>query len=139
MPKIVLYEPEIAMNVGAIIRLAACFNTSIILIEPMGFSLEDRVYKRVKMDYKTDIEIYNSFNDFMNKYFNYRKILFTPHSSLSYTNIKYQKDDLLIFGRESNGVENYIAAQMNLLVSIPMHFNCRSLNLATSVAIALSK
>lgn len=138
MRRIVLYEPEIASNVGAIIRLCACFNTKLILIEPLGFTFYDRKYIRAKMDYNTEIEICNTFQIFLDRYKNNRKILFTPHTSLSYKDIIYEENDVLIFGRESDGIEDYIAAEMNILTSIPMAENCRSLNLATSVAIGLS-
>lgn len=135
--KLALFEPEIPQNVGSLIRTCACFNTQIILIEPFNFFLEDRSFKRAKMDYETSIEIYPSFDVFMEKEKG-RKVLFTPHCSQSIVDFKFENNDVLLFGRESNGVEDHIAAQTDVMVSIPMVKNCRSLNLAISSAIGLT-
>lgn len=135
---IALYNPEIASNVGAIIRTCACFNIKLILIEPLGFLLADREFRRAKMDYNTEIDLVPSFAAFCEKYKQNKKILFTPHTSTCYKDIKIEEEDILVFGRESDGVENYVAGYMNTLVSIPMSSNCRSLNLSVSVAIAIS-
>ena len=143
-PKIVLYEPEIPNNVGAIIRTCHCLALELILIEPLGFIMQDRELKRAAMDYKPVITIIKSIGDFLNIYSNYRKILFTPHTSFSIET--FQKSymntpnsyygDLLIFGRESNGMEQDIVNYMDLLVSLPMTPDIRSFNLSVSVSMA---
>ena len=134
--KVALYEPEIPPNVGSIMRTCSCFGVDLILIEPLGFILEDKKLKRALMDYKINIILLKNISEFFKKY-EERKILFTPHSSLKVNNFKFQDNDILLFGRESNGVEIEIAAKCDSLLAIPMQDNCRSLNLSYSVTIGL--
>ena len=133
---IALFEPEIPANVGTIARTCACLNLGLVLIEPLGFVLDDRSFKRSKLDYEASIDIAPSFANFLDKYKTTRKILFSPHVSLSIDNIEFLPNDLLLFGRESTGVENYVADKCDLIVCLPMASRSRSLNLATAVSMA---
>lgn len=135
--KLALFEPEVPPNVGTTIRTCACFDVEIILIEPFNFVLEDRTFRRAKMDYDIKTTIYSCFDEFMEKEKN-RKILFTPHTNQILNNFTFQDGDILLFGRESSGVDDYVAKKMDGMVRIPMVSNCRSLNLAISSAIGLS-
>lgn len=134
---VALYEPEIPTNVGTIARTCACLDISLILIEPLGFILEDRSFKRSKLDYEAQISISPSFNDFLAKFENSRKILFAPHMSLTLDEVEILPGDVFLFGRESSGVENFVADKCDLIVSLPMSTKARSLNLAMSVSMAV--
>lgn len=131
---VALYEPEIPSNVGTIARTCACLDVNLSIIEPCGFVFEDRNFKRSKLDYETDIELIPSLDDFLQIYETNRIILFSPHSNLSLYDIIFKKNDILLFGRESNGVEDFVAKKANLIISIPMSERSRSLNLAMTVA-----
>ncbi len=135
---VALYEPEIPQNVGTIMRTCACFDIFLILIEPMGFLFKDRNFKRSKMDYNPNYEIISSFSNFYHKYQNYRIILFTPHCHQTIENFQFIDNDILLFGRESNGVELSIAQKVSAMVKIPMKEDCRSINLAMSVSIGIT-
>lgn len=135
--KVALYEPEIPQNVGNIMRTCACFDCELFLIEPFSFLAQERVLKRSKLDYKVNFTTFPSFENFMHSVKG-RKILFTPNCTLSMYDFEYKEGDILIFGRESNGVETEIASQFDNMVYIPMSPRARSLNLSVSVAIALS-
>lgn len=134
---VALYEPEIPQNVGTIARTCACLDINLVLIEPLGFVLEDRNFKRSRLDYESKIDLVQSYNVFFEKYKNYRKILFSPHVSLTLNEVDFKDNDLFLFGRESNGIEDFIAEKCDIIVSIPMSERARSLNLAMSVSMAL--
>lgn len=131
---IALYEPEIPQNVGTILRTCACFDLHLVLIEPIGFVLEDRNFKRAKLDYNSSIELIPSYEDFFKKYGNHRIILLSPHTSLSISSVQFKENDVILFGRESNGIEDFIAKKCNIIASIPMNPETRSFNLAMSMA-----
>lgn len=135
--KVALYQPEIARNVGTIIRNCACLSVELILIEPLGFFMDDRELKRCKMDYSAPVTLIKSYEDFFKQYQEERIILFTPHTSNSMYDFTFKEGDILLFGRESDGVEPEIAAYSNAMVSIPMNPHIRSFNLAVSVGIGL--
>ena len=107
-PKIALYEPDIPQNTAAIIRTCSCFDVRIEIIEPCGFMLNDKRFKRVVMDYldKKIIKFYNNYDDFfkIKKKQKERVILMTTKASNSYTNFKFKVTDTILFGRESAGV-----------------------------------
>ena len=140
-PKIALFEPDIPQNTAAIIRTCACLGTKLEIIEPCGFLLNDKRFKRVVMDYmnEKDIKFYKSFEDFFKSKENQRIILMTTKASISYTNFKFDKNDTILFGRESAGVPKEIHKLLNNKLKIPMESNKRSLNLASSVAIILAE
>ena len=140
-PKIALFEPDIPQNTAAIIRTCACLGAKLEIIEPCGFLLNDKRFKRVVMDYmdEKDIKFYQSSKDFFNSKKNQRIILMTTKASISYTKFKFDKDDTILFGRESAGVPENIHKLIKDRLKIPMKNNMRSLNIASSVAIILAE
>ena len=140
-PKIALFEPDIPQNTAAIIRTCACLGSKLEIIEPCGFLLSDKRFKRVVMDYmeEKDVDIYSSADIFFNSKKNQRIILMTTRASISYTKFRFKKDDTILFGRESAGVPEKVHKLLNNKLKIPMKNNKRSLNLASSVAIILSE
>ncbi len=140
-PKIALYEPDIPQNTAAIIRTCACLGTKLEIIEPCGFLLSDKRFKRVVMDYmeNTKIEFHKSSDSFFEAKKNQRIVLMTTKGTLSYTNFKFKTDDTILFGRESAGVPNYVHKLIENRLKIPMKNNLRSLNIASSVAVVLAE
>ena len=140
-PKIALFEPDIPQNTAAIIRTCACLGAKLEIIEPCGFLLSDKRFKRVVMDYMDEKEInfYKSADDFFKSKENQRIILMTTKASISYTNFKFKKNDTILFGRETAGVPKKVHEIINNRLKIPMENNKRSLNLASSVAIILAE
>ena len=134
---IALYKPDIPQNTAAIIRLGACLNLKIHIIEPCGFNLHDSRFKRVVMDYIGFSKIfrYQDYDDFLNKNKKKRIILMTTKAKKHYHKFKFKKDDILLFGRESAGVPNNLHKTIKNKIKIPMNKNTRSLNVAMSVAI----
>jgi len=140
-PKIALFEPDIPQNTAAIIRTCACLGAKLEIIEPCGFLLSDKRFKRVVMDYmdEKDIKFYQSANVFFREKKKNRIILMTTKASISYTKFKFQKNDTILFGRESAGVPEKVHKALDNKLKIPMENNKRSLNLASSVAIILAE
>ena len=140
-PKIALYEPDIPQNTAAIIRTCACLGAKLEIIEPCGFLLSDKRFKRVVMDYmnKDEINVYQNFDDFYEKKENQRIILMTTKASISYTKFKFEINDTILFGRESAGVPERIHKLMKHRLKIPMEDRKRSLNISSSVAIILAE
>ena len=140
-PKIALYEPDIPQNTAAIIRTCACLGAKLEIIEPCGFLLSDKRFKRVVMDYMDwdKIDIYQSSEKFFEAKKNQRIILMTTKASVSYTEFKFKKNDTILFGRESAGVPESVHQLINDRLKIPMNENTRSLNIASSVAIILAE
>ena len=105
-PKIALFEPDIPQNTAAIIRTCSCLGAKLEIIEPCGFLFSDKRFKRVVMDYmdEKELKFYQSFDRFIESKKNQRIILMTTKSSVSYTNFKFDKNDTILFGRESAGV-----------------------------------
>ena len=138
---IVLYKPDIPQNTAAIIRLGACLNLNIHLIEPCGFNLNDGRFKRVVMDYAglSKIVRHNSFGSFKKKYKKSRIVLMTTKARKIYHKFKFKKNDMLLFGRESAGVPEEIHRLLKNKIKIPMNKKTRSLNVAMSVAIVASE
>ncbi len=140
-PKIALFEPDIPQNTAAIIRTCACLGAKLEIIEPCGFLISDKRFKRVVMDYmdEKDINFYKSVDIFFKSKKDQRIILMTTKASISYTNFKFEKNDTILFGRESAGVPEEIHKLLNNKLKIPMESKKRSLNLASSVAIILAE
>ena len=140
-PKIALYEPDIPQNTAAIIRTCACLGAKLEIIEPCGFLLTDKRFKRVVMDYMDydQIELYQDADKFFKSKKNQRIILMTTKGSISYTKFKFKSDDTILFGRESAGVPENIHKLIENRLKIPMKNNTRSLNIASSVAIVLAE
>ncbi len=140
-PKIALYEPDIPQNTAAIIRTCACLGTKLEIIEPCGFLMSDKRFKRVVMDYMNleQIEFYQSSEKFFEKKQNQRIVLMTTKGSISYTKFKFKSDDTILFGRESAGVPEKVHKLIKDRLKIPMNNKVRSLNIASSVAIVLAE
>ena len=139
--RIALFEPEIAQNVGAVLRLGACLGVAVDLIEPMGFVWDDRRVRRTAMDYIDHVEIvrHSDFSSFRNTIGEQRMLLFTTKSSQSAYDFAYRSDDVLLFGKESAGVPPAVAEACDTRLRIPVRPEVRSLNLATSAALALGE
>ena len=140
-PKIALFEPDIPQNTAAIIRTCSCLGAKLEIIEPCGFLLNDKRFKRVVLDYmdEKDIKFYKSPEDFFKSKKNQRIILMTTKASISYTKFKFKKNDTILFGRESAGVPENIHRLIKDQLKIPMQKDKRSLNIASSVAIILAE
>ncbi len=140
-PKIALFEPDIPQNTAAIIRTCSCLGAKLEIIEPCGFLLNDKRFKRVVMDYinEKEIKFFQSLDNFFEYKKNQRIILMTTKASMSYANFKFEKNDTILFGRESAGVPESVHKIIKHRLKIPMKNNMRSLNIATSVGIILAE
>ena len=141
MFNIALYQPDIPQNAAAIIRLCSCFNTTLEIIEPCGFHLDDKRLKKVAMDYldKSEIITYKSYENFLIKKKNSRVILMSTKAKKNYNNFKFKPKDTLLFGRESEGVPKIVHKKSYQRLKIPLKKNTRSLNISMAVAITLSE
>jgi len=140
-PKIALYQPDIPQNTAAIIRTCSCLGVQLEIIEPCGFFLSDPRFKRVVMDYMeiSSIKFYKSYEEFTESKKNERIILATTKAKDVYTKFNFNKNDTLLFGRESSGVPDSLHKNIKFKIKIPMVENKRSLNLAISAAIIISE
>lgn len=138
--RLALFEPDIAGNVGAVLRLGACFGAPVDLIEPMGFAWNDAALRRAAMDYGAQAEVtrHADFEDFAGQLPG-RLILFTTRGSIPLHHAVFQPGDTLLFGSESRGAPDHVHARADLAVRIPIRAGLRSLNLAVSAGIALSE
>lgn len=137
---IVLVEPEIPQNTGNIARTCALTRTTLNLVKPLGFSIEDRYLKRAGLDYwdKVDIRLWNNFDDVINEYGARKIYLATTKATHSYNEIEFHNSDILVFGRETRGLPQDILDRFpEQQIRIPMLDMGRSLNLSNSVAIIL--
>jgi tRNA (cytidine/uridine-2'-O-)-methyltransferase len=134
---IALYKPDIPQNTAAIIRLSACLNLKVHIIEPCGFDLNDSRFKRVVMDYLGFSKIfrYEDYDMFLKKNKNNRIILMTTKAKKLYHKFRFKKHDILLFGRESAGVPEALHKSLKYKLKVPMNKKTRSLNVAISVAI----
>ena len=134
---IALNKPDIPQNTAAIIRLGACLNLKIHIIEPCGFNLNDSRFKRVAMDYfgLSKILRYEDYDKFLTKNKKKRIILMTTKAKKNYHKFIFKKNDILLFGRESAGVPESLHKTIKNKVKVPINKKTRSLNVAMSVAI----
>ena len=134
---IALYKPDIPQNTAAVIRLSACLNLKIHIIEPCGFDLHDPRFKRVVMDYMGMSRIfrYEDYDDFLKKNKDKRIVLMTTKAKKHYHKFKFKKNDMMLFGRESAGVPENLHRTIKNRIKVPMNKKTRSLNVAMSVAI----
>ena len=134
---IALYKPDIPQNTAAIIRLGACLNLKIHIIEPCGFNLHDTRFKRVVMDYMGMSRIfrYEDYYDFLKKNKDKRIVLMTTKAKKHYHKFRFKKNDMMLFGRESAGVPENLHKTIKNRIKVPMNKKTRSLNVAMSVAI----
>lgn len=139
--RIALLEPEIAGNVGAVLRLGACLGVAVDLIEPLGFAWDDRRVRRTAMDYIDQVEIVRhlGFEAFRSSIGSRRLVLFTTKSRQSAYEFHFSADDVLLFGKESAGVPADVADSCDARVRIPIRAEVRSLNLAMAAALAIGE
>jgi tRNA (cytidine/uridine-2'-O-)-methyltransferase len=139
--RIALFEPEIAGNVGAILRLGACLGAAVDLIEPMGFEWDDRRVRRAAMDYIDHVSItrHTNFDAFRATIGAGRLVLFTTKSRQSAYAFGFDADDVLLFGKESAGVPAAVAEACDARLRLPIRPDVRSMNLATAAALALGE
>ena len=139
--KVALYEPDIPQNTAAIVRLCACFGVRLEIIEPCGFFLSDKRFKRVVMDYinKCKIKSFKDFTEFKEDKKNERIILLTTKAKKKYFDFKFNRNDTILFGRESAGVPHLVHKNVDYKLIIPIQKKARSLNIVSSVAITLSE
>lgn len=137
--RVILYQPDIAQNLGATLRLCACFNTGLDIIEPCGFPLNAKALKRTAMDYadKLTWQRHTSWKNYTQTTHGGRLILLTTRASACINEFHFKADDRLVFGRESAGAPALLHESAHTRLRIPIHPDARSFNLATSVAIAL--
>lgn len=139
--RIALYEPEIAGNVGAVLRLGACLGVAVDLIEPMGFVWDDKRVRRAAMDYIDHVEVvrHGSFDAFRQTIGTARLVLFTTKATQSPYDFVFRADDVLLFGKESAGVPGEVAGVCNERLRIPIRSEVRSMNLAMAAGLALGE
>lgn len=139
--RIALFEPEIAGNVGAVLRLGACLGASVDLIEPLGFEWDDRRVRRAAMDYIDHVDVvrHTSFAAFRASIGSSRLLLFTTKVRESAYAFRFAPDDVLLFGKESAGVPANVAQACDIRLTLPIRPEVRSMNLAMATALALGE
>jgi tRNA (cytidine/uridine-2'-O-)-methyltransferase len=138
--RIALFEPEIAGNVGAVLRTAACLGAAVDLIEPMGFPWSDKSLARAGMDYagQVDVTRHADWEAYLATVAG-RLLLFTTRASIPLPEVEFRAGDTLLFGNEGHGAPDFVHARADLRVRIPLRAGMRSLNLSVSAAIALAE
>lgn len=139
--RIALFEPEIAGNVGAVLRLGACLGAAVDLIEPMGFAWDDRRVRRTAMDYidHVDVTRHAGFDAFWASVAGRRVVLFTTRADQSAYGFAFAPGDVLLFGKESAGVPATVHDRCDARVRLPIMPQVRSMNLATAAALGLGE
>lgn len=137
---IVLLEPEMPANTGNIGRTCVATDTKLHLIEPLGFKINEKALKRAGLDYwdKLDVTVYSDYEDFLEKNPGAKIYMATTKGPNVYTDVRYEPDCFIMFGKESAGIpEEILVKNQDRCVRIPMWGDIRSLNLSNSVAIVL--
>ncbi len=139
--QIALYEPDIPQNTGTILRLSVCLNVAVHIIKPTGFTLSDKNFKRAGLDYaaRANLEIHQSYEDFMNARPKGRLVLLSTQAELSYIDFAFEPDDMLLLGRESAGVPQKVHEQADASLKIPLEPDARSLNIAVACAMVVGE
>lgn len=141
--RIALFQPDIPQNTGTILRLCACLNVEAHIIEPAGFPVSDRHFRRAGMDYLDQVTIqrhvsWAKFEVWRNEK-GLRLILFSTKAACPYLDYRFTADDILLFGRESAGVPDDVVAAADVRLVIPIAPGLRSLNVAMAAAMALGE
>jgi tRNA (cytidine/uridine-2'-O-)-methyltransferase len=141
--QIALFQPDIPQNTGTILRLCACLDVAAHIIEPAGFPVSDRHFRRAGMDYLDQVTItrhdsWSKFEEWRHDK-GYRLVLFTTKAAGSYLDYRHDPTDILLFGRESAGVPDEVARVADARVVIPIKPGLRSLNVAMAAAMALGE
>ena len=141
--QLALYEPDIAQNTGTILRLCACLGVTAHIIEPAGFPVSDRAFRRAGMDYldQVDLTRHDSWRAFetWRRQAHGRLVLFTTKAAKSYLDFAYMASDVLLFGRETAGVTEAVVAAADARLLIPIKPSLRSLNVAVTAAMAVGE
>ena len=141
--QIALFQPDIPQNTGTILRLCACLGAAAHIIEPAGFPISDRHFRRAGMDYLDHVTLtrhdsWSKFEEWRHGA-GHRLVLFTTKAANSYLDYRYQAADILLFGRESAGVTDEVVAAADARLLIPIAAGLRSLNVAMAAAMALGE
>lgn len=141
--RIALFEPDIPQNTGTILRLAACLGVEAHLIEPAGFPVTDRAFRRAGMDYLDRVDLIRHISwmafDLWRRNAGLKLVLFTTGATACYLDHVYSADDVLLFGRESAGVPDAVHAAADIRLTIPILAGLRSLNVAMACAMAVGE
>ena len=139
--RLVLFQPDIPQNTGAMMRLAACLGVGLDLIEPCGFILDDRRLRRAGMDYLEQVNLirHASWDAFLTARRGQRLVLLSTRARRCYTDFAFRPDDLLLVGRESAGVPETVHEAASAAILVPMHPPARSLNVALAAAMVLGE
>lgn len=144
--RLALYQPDIPQNTGTLLRLGACLNLPLDIIEPCGFLFNEKAMRRAGMDYLefADYRRHDSWEDFLfyrqthnNEYG--RLVLLTTHATQSFTDFKFLPNDIILMGRESAGVPENVHNLADARLLIPMNQEARSINMAVSAAMAVTE
>ena len=141
MISIALYKPDIPQNTASILRLCACLGLTIHIIEPCGFNLNDSRFKRVVMDYINESSIirYENFKKLLVKNKKSRIILMSTKAKKSLFKFKFKNNDIILLGRESKGVPEYVHGELKNRIKIPISSKVRSLNVAVTASISAAE
>ena len=141
--QIALYQPDIAQNTGTILRLAACLGVAAHIIEPAGFPVSDRAFRRAGMDYLDQVALtrhasWAAFEQWR-RAARLSVVLLTTRATTGYLDHRFTPDDVLLFGRESSGVPEAVHAAADTRLTIPLRANLRSLNVAMAGAVVVGE
>jgi tRNA (cytidine/uridine-2'-O-)-methyltransferase len=141
--QIALFQPDIPQNTGTILRTCACLGVAAHIIEPAGFAVSDRLFRRAAMDYIEHVTLtrhdsWSHFEDWRRQA-GHRLLLFTTRGSRSYLDFRYDGADILLFGRESKGVPDEVFAAADARLKIPIRGGLRSLNVAVAAAMVVGE
>lgn len=141
MVSLALFRPDQAGNCGTLMRLSACMDIDFHIIHPCGFTFSKQALKRSAMDYFDHVTLFehDDFDDFCQNTSLKRKILLTTKTDQSFTDFTFEKDDILILGQESAGAPDYVHDAASSRVTIPMHPQMRSINIAISASMVLGE
>ena len=141
MISIALYKPDIPQNTASILRLCACLGMKMHIIEPCGFNLNDSRFKRVAMDYINESSIirYISFEELLKKNKKSRVILMSTKAKKSIFEFEFKNNDIILLGRESEGVPKYVHDELKNSLKIPISSKTRSLNVALAASISATE
>ncbi|MBR5598418.1 MAG: tRNA (cytidine(34)-2'-O)-methyltransferase [Alphaproteobacteria bacterium] len=144
--RLALFQPDIPQNTGTLLRLGACLDLPIDIIEPCGFIFNEKNLKRAGMDYLNLVSYrrHNSWQDFLEFRQNNPKeygriILMTTKASIPYTDFKFEPNDIILMGRESAGVPDSVHSLADARLIIPMNQNARSINVAISAVMVIGE
>ena len=143
MPDLVLFQPDIPGNTGTLLRLGACLGIHVHLIEPAGFRLDEKSFRRAGLDYLEQATLIRHVDwaafELWRKQLNRRLVLLTTRAPFNYTDFSFKEDDLLLLGRESSGVPEYVHEATDHKLRIEMKEEARSLNVALSGAMVMGE